>query len=105
MINYHCDMNTTYNKSGDIQGVVISKHETDFNAALIGLIETIDEHQFYSAHFLNDNRIMIGQEDGNIVSIQIKYIEFISIDDDSIHIMCGQFSVAIEFAKAAFIIY
>ena len=100
-------MNTTqYNNAGELQGIIISKHDSNFMDALANTIEIINSHPHYCAYFLCDKtRISISQESGNIVSIRVENLQFINIYDESIHIECGQFSVAIEFAKPAFIIY
>ena len=99
-------MNTTYNEANEIQGIIISKEDSNFMESIVNLIEIIDSHPHYLAHmFSNKTRINISQESGNIVSIQIKHIELISIAEESIHIMCGNYSVAIEFEKPQFIIY
>jgi hypothetical protein len=98
-------MNTKYNEAGEMQGILISKNDENFSQSLISMVETLNEHPFYISYFIDDYRISISQESGNIVSLQIKHIEFISICVTSIHIMCGNYSVAIEFEKPQFIIY
>jgi hypothetical protein len=99
-------MNTTYNNAGELQGIIISKQDLNFMEALTNAIDIIDSHPHYCAYFLCDKtRISISQESGNIVSIRIQHIEFISIEEENIHIMCGQQNIAIEFNKPAFIIY
>lgn len=98
-------MNTTFNKAGEMQGILISKTDENFRQSLISMILTLNEHPFYIAYFIDDNRFSISQENGNIFSMRIKYIEFISIEEESIHIMAKQHSIAIEFNKPAFIIY
>jgi hypothetical protein len=98
--------NTQYNNAGELQGIIISKHDSNFMEAVVNAIEIIDSHPHYLAYIFQDkNRITISQESGNIVSIRIKHIELISINDDSIHIMCGIYSVAIQYAEPQFIIY
>jgi hypothetical protein len=99
-------MQTTYNNAGEVQGIIISKNDENFEQYLLSMVSTIDEHPFYRCYFSeNTDRILISQESGNIASIKIKHVLLISIEEESIRIMCKEHSISIEFDKPAFIIY
>ena len=100
-------MNTTqYNKAGELQGIIISKHDSNFMDALANAIEIINSHPHYCAYFLCDRtRISISQESGNIVSIRVENLQFINVYDESIYILCEQMAVCINYARPEFIIY
>jgi hypothetical protein len=100
-------MNTThYNTAGELQGIIISKDDLNFQEAIVNAMEIIDSHPEYNAHVMSiAKRIFIGKKHGNdVVSIQIANIDYIQVTEEAILISCNRYDVAIQFSEPTFII-
>lgn len=101
-------MNTTFNNAGDLQGIIISKHDSNFMEAVVNAIEIIDSHPNYTAWVSTiSDRIAISKRVGNndIVSIKIPNINHINVEEEIITIVCETYAVSISFSEPTFITY
>lgn len=97
---------TTFNHAGELQGIIISKHDSNFEEAIANAMDIIDSHPLYNAHVMTiAKRIFIGKKHGNdVVSIRIANIDYLQVTEEAILISCNTYDVAIQFSEATFII-